>query len=253
MKRTSSLVAALTGAALLIASCSSTSGTATPGSSTSSSAAAAPSSVSSAASSASSSVASSEESTSAPAPSESSGPVSSQSADSSVSESVPDTTVGNESGGLDAQSAAWFTAFCGGLAPVLTASGSLQTLGSSAGSDPTAAIKKLVALFAALGTSMTKTAATLKTLPPPTFEGGDAFATKVVTAFGSAGPAITDEAKKIAADPSTLTSSMGGLTDSMTKAVAPLEELGSLKLTPATQNAIENLPACAKVKSLSGG
>jgi len=114
-------------------------------------------------------------------------------------------------------------------------------------------MEKLVLLFGALGTPMTKTAASLKKLPPPTFPGGQAFATKVESAFGTAGPAISEQARKIAADPSTLTSSVGGMTDSMTQAVAPLEELGSLKLTPATENAIENLPACAKVKSLSGG
>jgi hypothetical protein len=243
MKRTTTLIAALTGAAVLLAGCSSTSGTATVAVSSTSIL------PSSAASSSASSLA---------APSSAPTPGSSDNSEPSVSESsvpgsAPDTTVGDASGGLDAQSADWFTAFCGGLAPALTASGSLTALGSGAASDPTAAVKKLVVVFGALGASMTKTAATLKDMSPPTFPGGKDFASKVVAAFAAEGPAITAAAKKIAADPSSLASSAGGLSDLMAKAVGPGEDLSALKLTAATQNAIKQLPACAKVMSLAGG
>ncbi len=269
MKRVT-LMAAVAGAAVLLVGCSSTSGTATTAgtvSSVGSSSVAASQPATSPASSpgtpsapASSPAAAGVASSAAPGspaasvgtagstPAVAEAPTVSPVVTSSVTRPAP-TTVGGTSRALDAQSTAWFTAFCGGMSPVLELS---QSVGS-AGTGSAAAQKKVVTLFGTLGSSLTRTAATLKSLPPPTFTGGPAFATKVITAFGASGPAITNEAKKIAADPSSLTSSMGGLTDSLTTAVQPLEELGTLKLTPQTQAAIEALPACAKVQSLAGG
>ena len=256
MKRTT-WIAALTGAALLLAGCSSKSGTATPASSTpsvASSTSAASSSAPAASSTASSAPASSEAASSAPASSEaaSSAPESSAAGgDTAASSPQVTKTLGDTSTGLDAQSTVWFTAFCGGLAPVVQISSSLSATGGS--TDTAAEEKKLITLFGTLGTTMTTTASTLKKLPPPTFNGGAEFATKVETAFGTAGPAISAEAKKIATDPASLATSMTGLSDSLTKAVQPLDDLSSLQLTPQTQAAIEAIPACAKAKSLSGG
>jgi hypothetical protein len=139
------------------------------------------------------------------------------------------------------------------MAPAVEVAQSLTTLGSTAQTDPAAAVKKVVTLFAALGASLTKTGTALHKLPPPAFAGGDAFAAQVVKAFGAAGPAITAEAKKLASDPSSLADGMGGLSGSLTKAVAPLKDLQGLKIAPATQEAILALPACAKLKSLATG
>lgn len=267
MKRTI-LMAALTGAAVLLAGCSSTSGTATPATSSSSSAAATSSSAMSSASSsmapassASMSPASSASSSEAPASSPESSASSSETASSSLSSSSsgdtssssapPTTTVGDQTEGLDAQTKAWFTTFCEGTEPVLTGAKSLTDMGGS--SDSAASEKKLVSLFETLGTTMTKTSAKLKNLPAPTFSGGAAFAGKVVTAYGSAGPQLTAAAKKIAADPSSLQSASGALTTELEKAVAPLQDLGSLKLTAATQAGIEKIPACAAVQKAATG
>ncbi len=246
MKRTTTLTAALTGVAVLLAGCSSTSGTPTAASSGITATSDAVSSSEATSTEVSSSVA-------APESSDAGAPPVGESTESSAPRSAAATTVGDASGDLDEQTAAWFTAFCGGLEPAMAVSGSLSALGSGAGADPTAAVKKIVAVFGALGESMTKTAATLKDMPPPTFAGGKDFATKVVTAFAAEGPAITEAAKKIAADPSKLATSAGGLSDLITKATAPGGDLSSLKLTDATQNAIKKLPACAKVMSQAGG
>ena len=280
MKRTT-LMAALTGAAVLLVGCSSTSGTATPASTSSSSAAATSSSAMSSMSSSmapSSSAAvseapSSDASSSAPESSasssevasgpESSGPESSgaESSDSETADSTsssskaPTTTVGDSSEGLDVKSAAWFTEFCGGLQPL----GSIaQDAGAISGSDQAAAQKALVNLYDKIGSSFTATAAKLKPLPPPSFSGGDAFATKVVKALETSGPTFSADAKKLAAidvkkDPAAFSKAIEGISKDLGTATGPLNDLNSLKLTPQTQAAFEKLPACAKLKSAATG
>jgi hypothetical protein len=267
MKRIS-LMAAL-GAAVLLAGCSSTSGTATANTSAST-ASSAPAVASSASqSSAPSSEAASSAASSAPASSApvSSGPATSGStAASAASPSGQDTsssktaatTVGDSSGSLDAASAAWFSTFCTGFTPVVT-------LGKSAGSsiaaqatNPAKAQAAIVDLYQTFGRSFTDTAAKLKDLAPPTFNGGPAFASKVVTALQTAGPVFTANAAKLKAidvtkDPSSFSTALSGLSTTMTTALGPLQDLGSLKLTPQTQAAFEALPACAKLKTASGG
>jgi hypothetical protein len=267
MKRIS-LMAAL-GAAVLLAGCSSTSGTATANTSAST-ASSAPAVASSASqSSAPSSEAASSAASSAPASSApvSSGPATSGStAASAASPSGQDTsssktaatTVGDSSGSLDAASAAWFSTFCTGFTPVVT-------LGKSAGSsiaaqatNPAKAQGAIVDLYQTFGRSFTDTAAKLKDLAPPTFNGGPAFASKVVTALQTAGPVFTANAAKLKAidvtkDPSSFSTALSGLSTTMTTALGPLQDLGSLKLTPQTQAAFEALPACAKLKTASGG
>lgn len=273
MKRTT-LMAALTGAAVLLAGCSSTSGTATPAS-TSSAAVTSSSSMSSSAMSsamapasqapASSAAASvTEPSSSAPASDAPSSEATMSSEDtassaastlSSASTSKAPTTVGNTSGGLDVASAAWFSAFCGGLQPVADIA---KDAGKITGSDQTAAQKSLVNLYSKIGSSFTATAAKLKPLPPPTFSGGEAFATKVVSALGSSGPTFSANAKKLAAidvkkDPAAFGKALEGVSKDLGAATGPLTDLNSLKLTPQTQAAYEKLPACAKLKAGATG
>lgn len=133
------------------------------------------------------------------------------------------------------------------------ASGAASTL-----SDPVKGQKFLVGFYQKIGTAFTDTSKKLKDMPPPTFDGGPAFATKVVTALGTAGPAFTKNAKSLAAvnltkDPSAFNSAISGLTTNMTTALQPLKDLGSLKLTPETQAAFDALPACAALKAKVGG
>ena len=236
MKRTTTLIAALAGAAVLIAGCSSTSGTATPSSSPTSSAAQV-----SASAVASTSVA-------APSSAPESG---------SGESSAPAGTVADRSGAassaapastaLDAKSAAWFSVACGGLTPLT----GVSSLMGSLGSDLSSAAKKLTGVLTLTGSSLTKASAQLKKMPAPTVAGGDALATKTIAAFETAGPEISAAAKKIEADPSTLLGAVTGLQNSFTKAAEPVSELG--KLSPETVAAIEKLPACAKIASLAGG
>ena len=269
MKRTT-LMAALTGAAVLLAGCSSTSGTAAPASTSSSatssatvmSSSSAPASAASSMSAPVSPAASGSAPASQPASSEmtSSGTASSDTASSETASSegaaatntpVSTSTVGDATGALDAPSTAWFSAFCGGVAPIVTGATSLTSLSGSASSA--ASQKKIATLFTTMGTSLTKTAADLKALPAPTFAGGAAFAARVEAAFAKAGPALAAGGKKITADPSQADATASGLADSMTAAVAPLQDLDSLKLTPATQAAIEKIPACATVAKAATG
>jgi hypothetical protein len=275
MKRTT-LMAALTGAAVLLVGCSSTSGTAAPAS-TSSAAVTSSSVMSSSAMSSGMASASQAPSSAAPAstaagitePSSpaASGPAASSEAptssddsssgtvSSSASSSKAPTTVGNTSGGLDVESAAWFSTFCGGLQPVADIAKDAGSLGSS---DQAAAQKTLVSLYSKIGSSFTATAAKLKPLPAPTFSGGEAFATKVVAALGSSGPTFSANAKKLAAidvkkNPSAFGKALEGVTKDLGAATGPLQDLNSLKLTPQTQAAYEKLPACAKLKAGATG
>ena len=265
MKRTT-LTAALTGAALLLAGCSSSS-TATPSSSSSSSSSApvaTPSAAvsSSAPSSASSSgTSSSESSSSAPVSTESSAsssaPVSSVTSGATGASGAPTTTVGDTTTGLDVQTAAWFSTFCTGFEPIVGLSKSAAGLATSS-SDPTKGKEQLVDLYSKFGTSFTTTAAKLKPLPPPSFAGGPAFAAKVVKALESAGPVFTADADKLKAvnvgkDPAAFGKAVESLSTNLTTATQPLQDLGSLKLTPQTQAAFEKLPACAKLQASATG
>lgn len=280
MKRTT-LMAALTGAAVLLAGCSSTSGTAAPASSSgaavtssssmsssamtsgSMSSSMAPASQASSSEAPASSAAASitEPANSAPASgapssaattsSEDSSSDTASSAASTPSVSKAPTTVGNTSGGLDVKSAAWFSEFCGGLQPVADIA---KQAGSIGGSDQAAAQKSLVSLYSKIGSSFTATAAKLKPLPAPTFSGGQAFATKVVSALGTSGPTFSADAKKLAAinvktNPDAFAKALEGVSKDLGTATGPLQDLNSLKLTPQTQAAYEKLPACAKLKA----
>ncbi|SDO90121.1 hypothetical protein SAMN04515671_2300 [Nakamurella panacisegetis] len=260
MKRTSWL-AAILGAGLLLAGCSSTGGTATANTSSASSAAASSAAAPSSGAAPSSSA---EAPSSAPASSAaaSSGAPASGSAETSGSSSAseattaPTTTVGDNSSSLDAQTSAWFSAFCTGFTPVVDLTSDPSSLASSA-TDLAKAQKALVDFYSKLGSAFTDTADKLKGLPAPTFNGGPEFASKVVIALTKAGPAFTTEAKKLAAidvskDPSALSSALTGLSGSMTTALQPLQDLSSLKLTPQTLAGFEAIPACAALKAKTG-
>ena len=261
MKRTM-LIGALTATAVLLVGCGSKSGTATasssaPVASSPAVASSAPVSAAPASSPARSAPSSVVVSSAAGDTAAAGAPAGSSVAPTSEDSTRPTTTVGDTSGGLDAQSTVWFTAFCGGMSPVVQLESSATSLASDM-SNPSLAQKDLVNLYSSIGTAFTSTAAAVKNLPPPTFPGGPTFAAQTVTAFETSGPVFTAEAKKIAAlsvtkDPSSLTTALTDLSDSMTKALAPLDKLGNLKLTPQTQAALLKIPSCAKMQSLAGG
>lgn len=165
--------------------------------------------------------------------------------------------MGDTNSALDEASSTWFTAFCGGFTPVISITKSATQLSGDV-SDPAKGQKLIVDLYQKLGKAFTDTAGKLKTLPAPTFTGGPAFATKVVTALGSAGPEFTKAGTALAKidikkNPSGFASAVSGLTTTMTTALKPLQDLSSLKLTPETQAAFEKLPACAALKAAATG
>ncbi len=259
-----------TGAVLLFAGCTSTSGTATPAtttgapssSSTASSSSASPSSVTSptASATASSATASSGTASSATA---SSGTASSATASSGTASepgaSGPATaratkTLGDTTAGLDDQSATWLTALCDGIAPILPASRNVSGISSS---DPTVARAALVKLYSSFGSSYSATAAALKTLAPPTFSGGSEFASTVIRALETAGPLYTADAEKVSAidptkDPAAVTKAAATMPNTLSAASAPMQDFSALRLTPQTRAAFEKLPACADI-NLSAG
>jgi hypothetical protein len=254
MKR-NKLIAVLAGATLLLAGCGSKSGTATVGTTTSSSAASSAMASVPAASSASASVESSAaESSSAAssAPESSGGPASSEATESSAA----GTTIGNNSAGLDEASTKWFDTFCTGFG----AFGDLQKTQSQlsgAAKDPKAAQVAIVTSFKKIGSVFSSTAASLKDLPPPTFNGGPEFAGKVVPVLAQFGSTLTDAANKAAAvdmtkDPSGLTTALSGVSSQMSSVTSAMGDLQKLKITPQTQAAIEAIPSCQKLKSLGG-
>lgn len=150
----------------------------------------------------------------------------------------------------------WFSVFCGGFQPVVDVAKSASSLGASA-SDPAKGKTFIVDFYSKLGVAFTGTARKLKALPPPTFSGGDAFATKVTAALEKAGPEFSKNAAKLKAIPVTdsaaLSKALSGVSGGMQSALGPLQDLNSLKMTPQTQKAVEALPACAKLKTSATG
>jgi hypothetical protein len=160
------------------------------------------------------------------------------------------TTVGNTTSGLDQTSTEWLSAFCVSLGPVISSGSQLSKLTSSS----TAAERhRTVQMYETLGATLTTVAATLEDLPAPTFEGGTALAGKVITAYSTAGPAVTAATKRIAASPPVAgTSGVTALTDSLRDASAPLEDIGSLTMTQPTRADLLTIPSCAAAAKIAG-
>ncbi|MET3807053.1 hypothetical protein ABIB25_004075 [Nakamurella sp. UYEF19] len=262
----STLIAVVGAAALLLASCSSTSSTAATSSSTSSPAAV--SSVASSPPASSAPVSSAPESSapvssatesSAPASSapESSAPESSAPASSAPESSAPVSSGGTGSGSLDAPTTAWFSAFCGGLTPFFVDIKDIKAKQAGIGATDYAGQQKLLGGFLqAASTYLTDTGTTLKGLPAPTFTGGSEFATKTVAFFGEAGPAFAAAAKKLAATPATkdaLTAAAAEFGTQLKGVSAQIAGVGSLGIPEATKGQLLQVPACVKLQSTVTG
>jgi hypothetical protein len=235
MKRTT-LMTALTAAALLLTGCTSPSGTGTSvGPSTSIGAVTASTSFSS---------------TSSPVTQASGTTAASQPIAVMKTTSVTRTTVGNNTSGLDQRSTAWLSALCTNLGPIITSGNELSKL---TGSSTPAQQQKTLRLYQTLGTTLTQAAATLKDLPAPTFNGGKAWAGEAITAFGKAGLAITAATKKLAdASPTSGPAGVSNLTESLKKASAPLTDIGSYTLTEPTRADLLKIPTCASAAKVAG-
>ncbi len=234
MKRTT-ITAVLAAGALLLAGCGSTAGTATAGSTP----------AAAVASSAAPSAAASSDDTPAPTSADESSSAEPTTAEST--EGSDTTTVGGDADSIDAQTTAWFDTFCGAMAPAV----GLKDLGSKIDTkDLPGTFKAVSEAMTTLGTAFTQAGTTLKDAPAPTFDGGDAFAGKIVSSFSELGPKFTKLGDEFASadptDPASL-QKLSSLSTELSDAAAPLQELNNIKMSPGVSNAISKIPSCAKL------
>ena len=144
-------------------------------------------------------------------------------------------TVGDTSGKLDAQTTAWFTTLCNGLAPLSDLSKTL-----TAGGTPD--LKSYSTKVSNLGKAFTNTSNKLKTQPPPTFPGGANYGTKATQAFKQLGSVFSQLGDKVSKG------DISGLSKLSSQInTGPIKDLQQLKVEPATDKAISELPACKKI------
>lgn len=145
---------------------------------------------------------------------------------------------------LDAQTVAWFTTLCEGVAPI----GKLSNLNTS-GQDAATAQKTGVDALKKFGAVLSDTSAKLKSAPPPTFAGGTDFADQMASGLEASGPQLAAVAQSFGAinpkDTAALKQAVTGLPDQLQQAVAPLKKLTEL---PADVSAAaQQIPACASL------
>ncbi len=249
MKRTSAAIAAVAAGVLALSACtSSESGSPSAGSSAATS--------SSVASSAESTEPSTESSSSSSRTSTSASSASSDesSSDGSATSTGTDDSAPEEPTGdavpadLDAETQAWFAAFCTGLDPVVQLAQSGFDPGSLAETDlPTA-----IAGLTTAGAAFTATGAALGALPAPTFDGGPEVANTVVQGLNQGGSQMSASAAALSqvnpADPAAVDAAKEQASEDFTLATSPFQDVADLD--PEVQAALNQFPPC---QNLSGG
>ena len=144
---------------------------------------------------------------------------------------------------LDTQTVAWFGTLCTGLARSIQ---SLDPAGSGL-SDPSLSQATIVGGVQAAGASFGATAASLVTIPPPTFEGGTDLASTVMTGLNAAATAFPQSAATFAAlelsDPAGMAAAKKTLqTELQTALATPLQAID--ELPPGLRSAVGLIPAC---------
>jgi hypothetical protein len=172
------------------------------------------------------------------------------SSDASSSEAAPGSSESSAGGtvapaDLDEQTVAWFTTLCTGMAPIQQ----LSQLDTS-GQDAATAQKTGVDALTQFGTVLTETSQKLASAQPPTFEGGEQFASQMATGLAESGPKLAALAKSFGAinpsDTAALQQASSGLATQLQTAVAPLQALG--QLPPDVSAAAQEIPACKALK-----
>ncbi|MDQ2848900.1 MAG: hypothetical protein M3Y77_21780 [Actinomycetota bacterium] len=243
MKRTTAVAAMIAAAGLMLAGCSKES-TGTPSAGSGAVAGISSQNATSAAPGASDSGSSSDSSPSSDSGSSSDSRSSSDSGSSA--NSSPKETVGGGAQG-DAATTTWFTAYCGGLAPLTDMASAMPSMDPSGGPD---AMKKSIGtLYKTFGDAMTNTSAKLKDLPAPSFSGGDKFASTTVTALSTIGKTFEDGAAKIqAASATDLQKVMTSVTSDMSKVTKTLSSIyGNIAASPDLLKVFGQIPACKKL------
>lgn len=249
MMRPSLLPAILAAAALALAACSSTSGTATAADSLSGSTG--PSQVVSSA---------------PPAPSPAVDTGSAGDAPAGAADAAADAPATVGDGALDAQSSNWFNTACTGMQPLGgmlatvmgVAMGAAGVGGTSAAAPDAAALQgQLVSALDAAGAALSDTADKLADTPPPTFDKGEQMAADFINYLKSTGPKVSEIADKVKASPVTDTASLGAAFSQIQSLSAGdldgADPLSGYGLDPATEKAVEELPACKAMQSGLGG
>lgn len=175
-------------------------------------------------------------------------------------------TVGD--GTLDPQTAQWFTAACTGLQPLgdmlatvlgVSMAAAMATGEPAAGSpSPQDLQKQLADSLTSAGTAMTDAQSQLASTPPPAFDKGEEMAQVFGSYLTTMGAKLSEVGESVASAPVTDA-------ESLQAALAQIESLGSdvnteeadllgqYDLDPATQAAIEELPACKAMQDAMGG
>lgn len=154
----------------------------------------------------------------------------------------PTISAGGSSTELDAQSAAWFTTFCGGLS-------GLTELQNASSATPAEAGQ----LLSTLGTTFTQTAQQLASAPPPTFDGGAEAAASAIQAMQQIGPTFVEFGQKAATIPESDTAAAQQFATEFQQQLQPLQGLSQVAVTPETQQAIAKVPACAGLFGTASG
>lgn len=235
------LTAIIAAAALTLGACGSTSGTATTQDSSVSS----------------SSVESSPESAS-------SEPSSATESAADASADAASVTVGD--GTLDAQSSAWFNTACTGMQPLGgmvaavmgVAMGAAGATGTDSATPDVAAMQgQLVSALDSAGTALNDTADKLADTPPPTFAKGDQMAKDFITFLKATGPKLTAVADKVKAaavtDAASLGAALSQIQSLSTSDLDGANPLSGYDLDPATEKAVQELPACKAMQDSLGG
>ena len=167
-------------------------------------------------------------------------------------ESGPGTTV-TISGPLDAQTTHWFDVFCTGLAPMASMDSEMTSVDPT---DPKGMQTSYVTLYNTLGDAFTKTAASLQSTPPPTFDKGAEIAGDLVTSLATAGTEMKKVAGQVAAadasDVDSIQTAMAQANQEMSKDLSGLD-IDDYELDPKTQDAVDAIPSCKAIGMGSDG
>ena len=166
----------------------------------------------------------------------SSNSASSSAASASTARSGSGSAAAGRGSAIDAQTTAWFTTLCTGLAPLNSLSSLLPSAGG--GIPDTGSFGTRIT---GIGMELKSTSFALKTQPPPTFPGGAAYAAKATGALTQLGAAFSDAGPKIGRGNLFALAQLAGTANS-----APVHDLQSLTVDPATAAAITAIPACRK-------
>lgn len=177
-----------------------------------------------------------------------SGTPSTTAAATSTAASSSAASAGTSAGGvaaaeLDAQTVAWFEVLCNGAAPIAELASTADTTGLT---DAEAQLEG-VELLNGISAAFADTGAALEGTPPPTFDGGDEFASTMASGLTESGTKVADLAASLGAidptDSAALEQAVTELPDELTTALSPLAALGDLD--PAISAAAQEIPACA--------